>query len=307
MVVAGQGITASLFNDLERRIAVCESLSGEAPIEVTNSPGSKSIRLTTQPIYAKITGVSGLAYSWVQVVPQATGLWNVVTNGYVGTLNAYEDNNNTTPVDTIVELTNVFTNEWRFIYSASTSGTGITLACVTNVCDSITSGVVTGITVEFTPITFPAGTTSGTPVCITNSSGCCGGSTSGCSQCPVAPANWLLVFSGFADTAAPVCCGGGGHCTSINGVGILLPYFSDCSWVQFSNYIVCSGINMIPVLNYSSGAWTIGISFGTMGATLNLVGGTFNCFGENVFSGALTGFPCELCAETTITATIIPA
>lgn len=308
----GQIIRASDFNELERRISACENLSGYAPIEVSNN----SIRLTNQKIFAQITGVSGSAYSWQQVTQNNGGLWTVTTNGYVGTLNAYEFNGTVTPTNSIVELVNVFTNEWRFFYFANSASGSITLAMVTNVCDTLSAGVVTSVTVEYTPVTIQGMVSVGSAVCVSNPGVCCSPAVEGCSLCPggLVPYQWEVQFSGITDTSPP--CNGGftsfGTCAEVyaNSFTLTLVNGEDCAWQ--SGIAICNeGVFGSPSLSYIFGQWYVFLTGLTLtnshnGLTLNNPGGAaFNCLGINNFTGTVSS--SGICTGTTINAVIVPA
>lgn len=77
-------------------------------------------------------------------------------------------------------------------------GPAVTRDIPTNVCAILdTYGALTGIRVEYTPVTFPTGTTFGVPYCVTNPTTCCAPKLT-CEGCPGTVTIPTLTFS-FTD------------------------------------------------------------------------------------------------------------
>lgn len=101
------------WRDLDRE--VYQKTEAAKPLLITQKPDGRKLDLHLPlKLTAKITGRTGTAYSWSEVI-NAGSSWTVLTGGRTGSLNAYELNGSTTvPTNAIVELRYSSAGDWRF-------------------------------------------------------------------------------------------------------------------------------------------------------------------------------------------------
>jgi hypothetical protein len=143
---------ADWFNGLVRQAQIRRNLLTVPPITHSQRVGGTVLSLNeVKPFYAKLTDVSGLAWSWKEVFPFGTG-W--LLGPRLGTHNAYEINHSSPiPWGSIVKLypgANRATHaggswtDYRFVWHTLT-GQAAPCQCFVRVCVSIASCCISDV------------------------------------------------------------------------------------------------------------------------------------------------------------------